>query len=75
MSVNYEVLNKFLDTDTLELEYHKVTNDIKNVDIEYGTEIIFRYYRKYGFPHYTIRDDEKYKHIKKLKKFNRSKKT
>ena len=70
MSVNYEVLNKFLDTDTLELEYHKVTNDIKNVDIEYGTEIIFRYYRKYGFPHYTIRDDEKYKHIKKLKKFN-----
>ena len=33
MSVNYEVLNKFLDTDTLELEYHKVTNDIKNIDI------------------------------------------
>ena len=29
MSVNYEVLNKFLDADTLELEYHRVTNNIK----------------------------------------------
>ena len=36
MSVNYEVLNKFLDTDTLELEYHRVTNNIKKLDIEEG---------------------------------------
>ena len=40
MSVDYEVLNKFLDVDTLELEYHRVTNDIRNIDIEYGIEII-----------------------------------
>ena len=40
MSVNYEVLNKFLDTDTLELEYHRVTNNINTVDIEEGVEII-----------------------------------
>tara|TARA_R110000824_G_scaffold40180_1_gene120692 strand:- start:535 stop:1617 length:1083 start_codon:yes stop_codon:yes gene_type:complete len=70
MSVNYEVLNKFLDTDTLELEYHRVTNNINIVDIEEGVEIIFKYFRKRGFPHYTIRDDEKYNHIKKLKKFD-----
>ena len=32
MSVNYEVLNKFLDADTLELEYHRVTNNIKELE-------------------------------------------
>tara|TARA_R110002051_G_scaffold288340_2_gene351125 strand:+ start:794 stop:1879 length:1086 start_codon:yes stop_codon:yes gene_type:complete len=70
MSVDYEVLNKFLDVDSLELEHHKVTNDIRNIDIEYGIEIIFKYYRKFGFPHYTIREDEKYTHMRKLKKFD-----
>ena len=70
MSVNYEVLNKFLDADTLELEYHRVTNNIKELDIEEGIAVIFKYYREHGFPHYTIRDDEKYKHMKKLKKFD-----
>jgi hypothetical protein len=70
MSVNYEVLNKFLDTDTLELEYHRVTNNIKKLDIEEGIAVIFKYYREQGFPHYTIRDDEKYVHMKKLKKFD-----
>ena len=70
MSVNYEVLNKFLDIDALELEYHRVTNDIRNIDIEYGIEIIFKYYRKFGFPHYTIREEEKHEHMRKLKKFD-----
>jgi len=70
MSVNYEVLNKFLDADTLELEYHRVTNNIKELDIEEGIAVIFKYYREQGFPHYTIRDDEKYEHMKKLKKFD-----
>ena len=70
MSVNYEVLNKFLDVDSLELEYHRVTNNINDIDIEEGVEIIFKYYRKYGFPHYPIRDDEKYTHMKKLRKFD-----
>ena len=70
MSVDYEVLNKFLDVDTLELEYYRVTNDIRNIDIEYGIEIIFKYYRKFGFPHYKIREEEKYEHMRKLKKFD-----
>ena len=51
MSVKYEVLNKFLDIDYLETEFHRVTNDIKNIDIEYGIDVIFNYYRKFGFPH------------------------
>ena len=70
MSVNYEVLNKFLDVDSLELEYHRVTNNINDVDIEDGVEIIFKYYREHGFPHYTVREDEKYTHMKKLRKFD-----
>ena len=70
MSVDYEVLNKFLDVDTLELEYHRVTNDIRNIDIEYGIEVIFKYYRKFGFPHYKIREEEKHEHMRKLKKFD-----
>ena len=70
MTVDYEVLNKFLDVDALELEYHRVTNDIRNIDIEYGIEIIFKYYRKFGFPHYKIREEEKYEHMRKLKKFD-----
>ena len=70
MNVDYNILNKYLDVDTLDLEFHRVTNDIRNVDIDYGVDIIFKYYRKYGFPHYTIRDDEKYTHMKKLQKFD-----
>ena len=70
MSVNYEVLNKFLDVDSLELEYHRVTNNISDIDIEEGVEIIFKYYRERGFPHYIVREDEKYTHMKKLRKFD-----
>ena len=70
MSVDYEVLNKFLDVDSLELEYHRVTNNISDIDIEEGVEIIFKYYRERGFPHYTVREDEKYTHMKKLRKFD-----
>ena len=40
------------------------------IDIEEGIAVIFKYYREQGFPHYTIRDDEKYEHMKKLKKFD-----
>ena len=70
MSVDYEVLNKFLDIDSLELEYHRVTTNISAIDIEEGVEIIFKYYRERGFPHYTVREDEKYTHMKKLRKFD-----
>ena len=63
-------MNKFLDLDSLELEYHRVTNNISDIDIEEGVEIIFKYYRERGFPHYTVREDEKYTHMKKLRKFD-----
>ncbi len=59
MRVNYEVLNKFLDVDSLELEYHRVTNNISTIDIEEGVEIIIKYYRERGFPHNTVREEVK----------------
>ena len=34
MSVDYNVLEKFLDIDELELNYHRVTNDINSIDID-----------------------------------------
>ena len=43
--VDYKKLGKFVDYDDLYLEFERVTNDIKNVDIEYGVDIIFQYYR------------------------------
>ena len=68
--VDYEVLGKFTEYDELALEFHKVTNDVRNYDIEYGVDVIFRYYRKTGFPHYTIREEEKHQHMRKLKQFD-----
>ena len=68
--VNYEIIGEFLDYDDLYLEFDRVTNNIDIIDIDYGVDIIFKYYRKYGFPHYTIREEEKHEHMRKLIKFN-----
>ena len=46
--VDYDVLDKFTDYDEHYLEFERVTNDIRNVDIDYGIDIIFKYY------HYSI---------------------
>ena len=68
--VNYETLGKFVDYDEDDLEFDRVVNNIDIVDIDYGVEVIFNYYRRHGFPHYKIREDEKHKHMKKLQKFD-----
>ena len=68
--VNYETLGQFVDYDEDDLEFDRVVNNIDIVDIEYGVEVIFNYYRRHGFPHYKIREDEKHKHMKKLQKFD-----
>ena len=54
-SVDYQVLSKFVDIDERDLEFHKITNAIKEHDIEHGIEVIFDYYRRHGFQHYKIR--------------------
>ncbi len=68
--VNYETLSKIIDVDEKDLEFERVTNSIDVVDREYGVDIIFDYYRRHGFPHYKIREDEKHEHMRKLKKFD-----
>ena len=68
--VNYETLGKFVDIDEKDLEFERVTNSIDVVDREYGVDVIFDYYRRHGFPHYKIREEEKHEHMRKLKKFD-----
>ena len=70
MSVDYDVLEKFTDLDSLELEFQRVTDDITNIDIDYGVDVIFNYYRKFGFFHYKIREEEKHKQLEQIKKFD-----
>ena len=68
--IDYETLGKLIDVDEKDLEFERVTNSIDVVDREYGVEVIFDYYRRHGFPHYQIREEEKHDHLKKLRKFD-----
>tara|TARA_R110000824_G_scaffold63586_1_gene167095 strand:- start:26 stop:1120 length:1095 start_codon:yes stop_codon:yes gene_type:complete len=68
--VNYDTLGKFLDYDKEELKFDEVVSDIRNIDIDYGIDVIFKHYRKHGFPHYKITEQEKHEHMRKLMKFD-----
>jgi hypothetical protein len=65
-----QVLTEFLGYNKKDLEFDRVINSIDTVDQDYGIEVIFDYYRRHGFPHYKIREDEKHRHIRKLQKFD-----
>ncbi len=54
----------------LDLEYEKVINSIDTTDQDYGVGVIFDYYRRHGFPHYKIREDEKHQHMRKMQRFD-----
>ena len=60
---NTQVLSETFGYDKDDLEFEKVINDLDNNDIEYGIEVIFNYYRRHGFPHYKVREDEKHAHM------------
>ena len=68
--VDYDVLENFFDYDEKDLEFDRVVNNIRDVDIDYGVDVIFDYYRRHGFPHYKIREEEKHEHMRKLQKFD-----
>ena len=52
--IDHSKFTKFVNYDELSLEYHKVTHDILlNSDKNHALDIIFQYWRKKGFPHYT----------------------
>ena len=69
MSVDYNILSKFIDEDKITLDYHKVCNSLERIDDDEALDIIFKYYRKNGFPHYTIREEEKHEQMRKLQNY------
>ena len=58
MNNNPTILTDVFGFDKDEVEYEKVTSDLRGLDPEYGIEVIFNYWRKKGFPHYQVREDE-----------------
>ena len=67
---DHKVLKNFFDYDQTELDFSEVTYNVGNHDKDYCIDVILKYFRKYGFPYYTITEDEKYKHMKQLCKFS-----
>ena len=70
MTTNSDVLTTFLGYDERDLEFERIASDLDSYDIDYGVEIIFDYYRRNGFPHYTVREDEKHQHMRKIQRFD-----
>ncbi len=54
----------------MDLEYDRVVKSLDKTDQEHGIQVIFDYYRRHGFPHYKIREDEKHQHMRKMQKFD-----
>ena len=70
MISNTNVLSEFLGYNDKDLEFERVISDLESYDIDLGIEIIFDYYRRHGFPHYQIREDEKHQHMRKIQRFD-----
>ena len=70
MNSNPVILTDILGYDGGDIEFEKVTNNLDDHDVDDGVEVIFNYYRKHGFPHYTIREDEKHQHMRKMQRFD-----
>jgi hypothetical protein len=69
--IEYNILNKFIDCDELDVEYRKITNDILRVkDTKHALHVIFKYFRKHGFPHYDVPHYQRVKDIKSLINFD-----
>ena len=70
MTTNPQALSEFFGYDEDDLHFEDVVNNLDNYDVDYGVDIIFNYYRKHGFPHYRIREDEKHQHMRKIQRFD-----
>jgi len=69
--INYESYSKFVEHNELDLEYHRVTQDVfGNQDLDSTLETIFQYHRKKGFPHYDIPTHKRLQQFKSLQKFD-----
>lgn len=73
MMINYNSFNKFFQVDTLDLEYHKITSNIRAVtDREHALSVIFDYHRRNGFPHYNVPTHNRIPQLNSLIKFDES---
>ena len=70
MNSNPEILTNVFGYDERDVEFERIVNNLDDFDIDYGVDVIFDYYRRHGFPHYTIREEEKHDHMRKLQKFD-----
>lgn len=71
--INYESFSKFIEWDELDLEYDKVTHNIKEVkNVTNALDTIFKYHRRKGFPHYHSNNDSKVSDMKALSEFDES---
>ena len=71
--IDYDKYGKFVEHNPFELSYEKVTHDIENCeDTEYALDVIFRYWRKKGFPHYVVHEHKRQRDLKLLKEFDES---
>jgi len=69
--INYESYGKFIEHNELDLEYHRVTQDVFEIeDVDFALEIIFKYHRQKGFPHYDIPTHRRVQQFKSLKRFD-----
>lgn len=69
--INYESYGKFVEHNELDLEYHRVTQDVFEIeDVDTALEIIFKYHRENGFPHYDIPTHRRIQQFKSLKRFD-----
>ena len=69
--INYESYGKFVEHNELDLEYHRVTQDVFEIeDVDTALEIIFKYHRQNGFPHYDIPNHRRIQQFKSLKRFD-----
>ena len=70
MNSNPDILTNVFGFDEKDVEFESVVNNLDDYEVDYGVEVIFNYYRRHGFPHYTIREDEKHEHMRKIQKFD-----
>ena len=65
-----KILSDLFGYNPMDLEYDRVVKSLDKTDQEHGIQVIFDYYRRHGFPHYKIREDEKHQHMRKMQKFD-----
>jgi len=70
MNNNPNILTNVFGYDEKDVEFERIVNNLDDYDVDYGVKVIFDYYRRHGFPHYTIREDEKHEHMRKLQRFD-----